>query len=171
MKIAQNLPQFKDTNAVLIVSGAQDAIFYAARNGTIAKKKRITVQTPTYSDNEGFFAARAASGRKGALRSGAVREADKWKPREQFMKETAKYLSELQKTYQIEQIFLFAPAYITKELVAHLPKKMQGSIVQTFKGEYEHEHPFELLEKIAETHKEPATPVSKEVQKILKRKA
>ncbi len=151
-----------------MVSGAQDAVFYTARNGVLAKRRRIAVKTPKYSDNEGFFAARTSSMRGGgAARSGAVREEDKWGVRNVFMKEAVEYLMELQRTYGMEQLFIFAPAYITKGLKNHLPKNMQEIIAKTFQGEYAHHHPFVLLEKIAEKKHEPVVPTSREARKIL----
>jgi hypothetical protein len=170
MKISTALPQFTGECAILMVSGAQDAVFYTAKNGVLSKHKRIAVAAPKYSDNEGFFAARA-SGRRGdgTLRSGAVRELNKWETRNSFIKEAATYLKELQLAHDAKRMFVFAPGYMLNALEGHLPKRIQSMIAKHFRGEYAHEHPFRLLEKIAATKQVPVTPTSKEAQKILRK--
>ncbi|MBI1960941.1 MAG: host attachment protein [Candidatus Liptonbacteria bacterium] len=171
MKIKPSLSGFGKRPAILLVSGAQDAILYAIADGNIAKRGRVTVKALKYSDREGFFGTRRnpRSG-KGVARAGFAREKDKWKPREEFFKEIAAALMDLRSAERTEALFIFAPAYIAKELEAHLPAGMRRMIAKTFRGEYTHAHPFELLEKIARAMPAPVSVLPAEAGKILKRK-
>lgn len=143
MNIKKQLPQFTDTTALFIVLGTKEGVFYLAHNGAIETAGECSVETPKYSDNEGFFKMRA---KRGIVASGSVREIDKAEMEKSFAKACRKRVSEIEKSAQIGEVFLFVPSRIKNLIQETLPVKTQKKIVKIKTGNHHEKHPFEILE-------------------------
>lgn len=146
MKITKKLHQFTDEKALIIITGAQEADFHIASDGEINKIDSFRLEKIHFSDDEGFF-GRSGDGGKVAS-SGSVKEPPKEKYRKEFSKELKTHIKEIQSKNKITGIYLFTPDYLVNIAKEAMPKDLQEKIKFTAKGNYYHEHPFELIEKI-----------------------
>ncbi len=141
MKIKQELPQFKNKFAYILVSGKEHAIIYLANDGLIKKIDEIKIKKDKYSDREGHF---KRSGGNKVISSGAVYEdVDKEKRLKEFTEEISNKFKRFKK---IDYIYCYYPAYMKNRL-----KKILNdyNVKQFFfLGNYTDFHPFKLLEKI-----------------------
>ncbi len=168
MKISQELPQFTEISALLLVLGRQTAVFYAAQNGEISEIEEFRIENPHYSDKEGFFAARGGGK---VFRSGAVREFQKWVVLRKFTKELNRKFSTADAAYHPDHIYFFAPAYLRPTIERAISRALQGRVVGSFDGNFQNSHPFELLKMIqARDARGRVVPTSREAQKILKKR-
>lgn len=151
MKITKKLHQFKDEKALIIITGAREADFHIASDGEIDKVDSFKLDKIHFSDNEGFF-GRSGNGGKVAS-SGSVREPMKEEYRKEFLKELKSHIKELQSKNKITSVYLFTPDYLINISKESMTKEMQKKIKFTAKGNYYHEHPFKLIEKISPTEK------------------
>jgi hypothetical protein len=168
MKISKKLLQFTDEKAILAVTGKQEAIFYRAHNGEIEKINEIKIESPKYSDKEGFFKTRMKGA--GVIRAGSVLKPKKWKVINEFNR---KFLSELKKIFKIEKniisLYLFSPPYAHKIIENEIPPTIRKHLKILIKGDYCHKLPFEILEKIKEERVALRPVLKKEAAKIIKK--
>jgi len=150
MKIKRELPQFEDKKTLLLVTGKQEAVIYIAYKGVIEKIVEVKVETPKYSDREGFF---ARTGRGKNLGSGSAYEDAGIEIKKQFFNEISTKLKILAKNQKIRVLYLFTPVYMSKQLPAALPKSIANAIVAVYHGNFRSEHPFILLAKISSDKK------------------
>ena len=68
--------------------------------------------------------------------------------RQEFLKELKKHLKEIKEKENITGVYLFTPDYLHKMVEETMSKSLQDKIKFVAKGNYYHEHPFELIEKI-----------------------
>ncbi|MCR4284353.1 MAG: hypothetical protein NUV64_03540 [Parcubacteria group bacterium] len=146
MKITKKLHQFTGEKALIIVTGAMEALFHIASDGEINKIDSFKLDKIHFSDNEGFF-GRAGNGGKVAS-SGSVKEPLKKEYLQEFLKEMKAYIKNIQSKYEITSIYLFTPDYLYKMVEESMPKNLQSKIKFIAKGNYYHERPFELIDKI-----------------------
>jgi len=169
MKIKQELPQFEDKKALLIVSGKKEAKFYLANAGEVKKIDQLLPEEFKYSDNEGYFETRAMGKVVG---SGSVRERMKNYLIQQFSDKLADKTLSLDKENKFDEIYLFSPDYMKNWVRENLSPQLIKKIVLQSEGNYVQNPPFDLLEKIKkyEEEKRPAVPHTKEVDKLMKKK-
>ena len=145
MKISQDLPQFKEENALLIVTGKHEADFFHASHGEIERIAGFKVEKPHYSDREGHFKTR---GRGVTVASGAVYEAQKEKILQDFRREFRKALRLALGNNHPDVLYVYTPAYLKNEVYALLPKRIQSLVKKIFSINIYGRHPFEILERI-----------------------
>lgn len=167
MKISQKLPQFSQ-KTLLIVAGRQSGDLYFAHNGEIDKIDSVRVETPTYSDKEGFF---MRVGRGMTLGRWSVLEEPKEETLNKFLKELKEKIQNFMKEKEVEEIYLFSSDFVRKGLPRVLSSEINQKIVGVFNGNFLKQHPFELIKKI-KIQKENSIPkvVSESVKKILNKK-
>lgn len=142
MKIQKQLPQFERTPTLLLVLGAKEGVFYLAADGSIARVGKCKVETPHYSDNEGFYKSRSP----GAVTSGSVREIRKDLLEQQFADACGKQLRKMDKSVRFNDIILFVPARLKNRVREAMPVRMDKKIRKVITGNHHDDHPFELLE-------------------------
>ncbi len=137
MKISENLLQFSNGEALLVVSGDFEVDFYLASNGEINKIDGFLVERRNQDIPVGFVAAE----------SGNIKTLKKFRHSE-FIEEFKKHLAGLLAKQLVKEIFLFAPAEVKNELEKALPTKLRKNL-RVYEGNFHKEHPFKLLEKLA----------------------
>lgn len=171
MKISAKLPQFKGSTALLIATGQTGADFYVAKNGEVFKSSSFKLPKLKYSDHEGKFIRR---GRGRIFSAGAVYEYDKNWMLKEFLRELEGRANELMSRYKVTVSYLYAPAHLLKQIKAKMSKILGDSYAMSFRGNYQGQHPFELLEMITarqarRADKKRVAPTRREVVKILQR--
>lgn len=146
MKISEKLPSFQDGRALLIVLGRQVAKIYEGREREINQLEQITVETPTYSDNEGFF---QRSGQGQTYGSGSVLEDLSDLVVQEFTRELANRLPDLLRP-PVLSLYVFAPEHMKFIIAKVFPAAARPHIKEEFFGNYVEQHPFDLLRMIQE---------------------
>lgn len=165
MKITRDLPQFRSKNALIVTAGLHTADFYVASNGEIEMTGEFKMLYPHYSDKEGFF---ESAGHGHVFESGSVLETNKAKFRHRFLKELDLLIDDTIIRKEVTDVYLFAPDFVTSELLKLLPKKDKKQVRYFFKGNYIHVHPFYLLKLIKEKENLGwKIPLKEEARKIL----
>lgn len=164
MKIPQDLVQFDNRKALIIVSGAQEARFLLAHDGQLEELHDFKVEKITYSDREGHF-LRRAFGR--VLGSGSVYENKKERQTIEFLSEFKKHFKKVLTTLKPKEIIICAPDYIEPKITEVASKKHE--VKQVLHGNYTNDKLVDILKIITNKEKEasPTAPASEEVQKIL----
>ena len=143
IQISQDLPQFKNDNALFIVTGRQTLEFYIAKDSMFKKIKSFRITHPEYSDKEGHFMVRGGGKVFG---QGSVFEHPKKVMELEFEK---KFNEELKGVYlksNPNKIYIFSP--IVKRILDLMSRDIRSKVVFTFDKDYSHEHPFKILEAV-----------------------
>ncbi|MEX2436689.1 MAG: hypothetical protein WD471_00820, partial [Candidatus Paceibacterota bacterium] len=119
MKLKRELPQFKNTPSLVIVTGWQVAKIFYANNGEIHQEKEIEIENPQYTEKEGSFESKGG-GMAGVVRSSASAEKDKKYVRAEFLKEFNQYLNERIKKGDIKDVYVFSPSQGLSDLKDHM---------------------------------------------------
>src|SRR3989344_3090429 len=122
MHIPQQLPQFENKSTLLAVFGNQSGIFYLAKDGMLEKVRELEIETPKYSDKEGFTSNRSHN--MGTISSGSSTETDKHVVWNKFIKQASEYISGLHKNSGFEQIYL----YCAPEIINEFKEKISNTI-------------------------------------------
>jgi hypothetical protein len=146
MKVSKELPQFKEKKALFIVSGEKEARFFIVYNGEIKEVDSIKI-IPQYPDKEGHFERR---GRGQFFGSGHVYEAKKEELRKEFSKKIEKAVKKISIKEKPDEIYLFSSEHMTNIIKRSLHPSIKKILKESFKGNYNDQHPFKLLEKIKE---------------------
>ena len=171
MKISQELPNFDDEKALLVVTSKRVADFFVASKGVIKKLKSFEIPDTWVSGKEDF-SERSGSGM--VYGSGGLNESQKEKIRQKFLIELKKEIKQMIPKYKIESIYLFSPNYLINSIREALPNSAVKKIKGFLKGNYCSHHPFELLEKIKDKlikEEKKAVFISPDAAKILKKSA
>lgn len=147
MKIKRQLPQFKDSKTLIIVAGQQSAVLYCAYKGEIKEIDRIHIETPVYSDREGFFATRTK--RQGVARSGAVYENKKDELNNRFAKELSNRILKLDKFEKFSQFYLCASRPTVNLILDKMSNPQKNKIAKKTFGNLIELHPFNILERLS----------------------
>jgi len=168
MKISKNLPQFNNAVALLVIVSKRKAQCYVVTDGYVTSVRTISVRPPQYTDREGFFETR---GKGEVFSSGAVYEKKKQKMEHEMLPELTKTIESVFNEYRVTDMYLFAPAYLIRDIRNALPGTLSRTLRLEIEGNYYSHHPFQLLRKIKEeTEKMRARPENQEAIKVLKRR-
>lgn len=163
MKIPRELPQFKDENAFIIVTGKQDAAFYKASDGIIEKVDAFKIPRPTYSDNEGIYRTK---GRGVATSSGSAKELQDENVIRDFLREFKK---RIRKISDFSTIYIFSPHQIKNRVRAALPNEWKMKVGALIEGNYYFRHPTFILKKLGETEMMPFSFPGSEARQIMRK--
>jgi hypothetical protein len=168
MKISNRYPQFKDSNALIIVAGERIAKFYLAGQAVINEIELLEPHSADYPYRQGIN-LRAGHGENFLWETYNI--SDQWQKKEFqiFLKERLRYFL---KNTAVDKVYIFAPDQDIKAVEGLMPKKYLPKISGRFKKNIVKAHPFELLGEIRllETgHLGESVPVSEEARKILER--
>ncbi|PIZ57034.1 hypothetical protein COY23_01955 [bacterium (Candidatus Torokbacteria) CG_4_10_14_0_2_um_filter_35_8] len=168
MKISGTLPQFSEEKALLVVASRYEADFYFAENGMIDKIQSFRVEESTYSDREDFTERK---GRGNFFMTGSGYQSPKVQVIQDFAKEFKENLKDVLSKNDITSIYLFVPSEMVNEIKEKLDNLSKKKIKFVFKGDYNKEHAFKLLEKIkAKIDEKKVIPKSEEIRKILEKR-
>jgi len=142
MFIPQKLFQFEE-KSLIIVSGRRTADLYQCFNGEIDKIDSVTVETPKYSDKEGFF-MRLGKGK--FFKAGSALEDQNLEIDRRFIKELKDKVVLV--SDEFKEIYLFASDHAKKNLPDALPEKTRDKITLISQGNYLKEHPLKIVEMI-----------------------
>lgn len=143
MKISNKFPKIAERNALLVVTGKQDAVFYRLRSGELEKVDAFKIPTPRYSDNEGFT---KAGGRGVEMGSGWPRELDDDVVVVPFLSELEKRLRGMNDDFK--ELYLLTPEYMKNDIRETLPATHKKKLKVERYGNYFNSSPQELLEMI-----------------------
>jgi len=173
MRIKEDLPQFKDGPALILVSGDQSGIIYFASKGEIDKVAEFK-ETTVPKGKEGFFERRVKRGfhKVASLGVGAADEHSEEKAQEKFTKEFAASAKHFALSRSATELYLFSPVYFERTLFDALDELLKKITVLGVHGIFIKEHPFTILKKIKESYgvEEPEKLPSVEAQKLLTKK-
>jgi len=168
MKISKNLPQFNHAVALLAVVSKRKAQCYIATEGYVTSVRTVNVRPPQYTDREGFFETR---GKGEVYSSRAVYEKKKQKMEHELLPKLTKAIESAFDEYRVTDMYLFAPAYLIRDIRNTLSGTLTGTLRLEIEGNYYSHHPFQILRKIKEeTERLWARPERPEAIKILKRR-
>lgn len=145
MTISEGLPRFDNERALLITTGKQVGKLYYATKGRVHEIDHLELETPKYSDREGFF-ARSGSGR--AYGAGAPYEPKDTETKRKFLRQFGVRIKEAVAKRKTDAIYLFTPNYAIKELKEELSGELRDKIRFSFMGNYVKFGPEDLLSKI-----------------------
>jgi hypothetical protein len=171
MKIDNRLPQFDKEAALIAVTSEHAAKFYLAHEGEMKELDIFHVLQPKYTDREGFF--RKTTGKK-ELGSGSIYEPRKDYLMVRFLHKLKKEVKNIRETHPFDSIYLFAPAYMAKEIFAVLPADICDTVKLKITGNFVDASPYELLRKIKEEIKKAVSlrklpPLEEEARKLIGR--
>lgn len=169
MKLSKNLPQFKDTPALIISCGWQSADFYLVLDGEISKVKKVKTEDHKYSDKEGYFVERVKGVVGKIIRSGSVLERKKDHIRQEFLSQFFNYIKKAVDEFKVKEIYLFSPSRGLSEIVEKMPSYICKLIKGTYTGNYSHYNPDKLVELLIKKKPGSVVLTSEEADKILKR--
>jgi hypothetical protein len=104
------------------------------------------VQTPHYSDREGFFMNSYKSA--GVMKSGFPYENKDDKIRQDFLRTLRTTIQKISRQCDFDDLYLFVPSYLHQEAVKALPAAVKDRLKGVITGTYYREHPFVLLDKL-----------------------
>ena len=142
MKIPNDLSQFNDKNALMIVAGKQDAALYHIHDALIDELLKFVTPKPEYSDNEG------RSSGSGNIHGGAVNNDKDENIIRDFIHELSLKLKVLNPDFN--EIYLLAPGSSHHKIKDSLPKAWRERVSKELQGNHFHETPIEILQRLAE---------------------
>lgn len=134
MRIPKNLKHLtrKNEDALLLVTGKQDAVIYKASKGQLEKLDSFKLPTPHFSDNEN-------RGIKEIQDRDTVRD---------FMHELLIHLKNISAD-KIPSIYLFTPSNVKNRIMNALPTELRKHIKAVVEGNYFNMAPADLMLKLA----------------------
>lgn len=143
MKISDKFKKLQEEEALLIVTGKQDAVFYHIKDGEMLKLDAFKIPTPRYSDNEGHARMR---GRGEMVATSFTPELEDRDIIKTFISEFKERLKKLPESAQ--SVYLFAPEHTKNAVREALPPSLSSKIKKEVWGNYYHFSPQDLLEKL-----------------------
>ncbi len=135
--ISQELYQFTDEVALIIVAAKQEGRIFRAGNGELELIEEFRIPTPHFSDNEGIPSER-----------GDQANLLEVKIHKEYFEHFKNSLHALSSTLKPTHLYFFAPAHVADEL-AKITTPIFGAFpTKTIVGIFTKESPFELLGRI-----------------------
>ena len=145
MKVTKRFSEFQEGDALIVVTGKQQAFFYELHNGHLLRFDGFKVPKARWSDNEGHFKVRA-KGR--SLVSGSVREDDRNKGTvRKFLREFRERIKKIS-VERFSELYILAPKEIKYQLLRMIPSDWQDRIAGYVDGNFSYAHPTLVLERI-----------------------
>ncbi len=128
-----HLNHFKNEEALLLVTGKQDAVIYRASHGILEKVDSFKIPRPHYSDHEGTAAT-----------PHELRDKDIFRD---FTHELMSHLKNISAT-TYSTVYVFTPSNVKNQLWKAFPTAFRDKIMRVIEGNYFHFAPIDLLAKI-----------------------
>lgn len=167
MKISQNLPQFINSSALLIVTGTERAEFHLVKGGEATSLQSIYLEEDEdRSDSQGRYEGRA----KGGIIVGRSPDLDRSADTNEFLDLFSERIGNVFLENEVKQVYLFTPSHVENEIVKRLPVSEKKKLKKVFSGNYGDKHLFDLLKMIQKSQKEKSVdPKSEDAQKLYNR--
>ena len=136
MQIPQNLFQFANQKALVVVAASREAKIYLASDGQIDLLGEIKIPKDEFADKGGVFKAV-----KGFFSVGEKKQLGLNRNYAQQLEKSVKVFLQ---QYGVEKLYLLAPQQDLTEISALMPIRPQKQI----SGNFAHEHPIRLIELI-----------------------
>lgn len=164
MDIPQQLPQFRDEMALIVVTSPHDAKFLQAWSEKLESIGNFEVENPSYTDDEGQFGGGSASG--------SVKEVDKKEIHDKFMNQLEKE-SESLRGMTWNEWYLFAPSTIRDDVKGMISKKIGIDPKMIFEGNYinepDHLRFLKMIQEKMEDFKDNTAIMSEEARKLMEK--
>lgn len=147
MKIKNELQNIEYKNSLIVVTSNQESKMYLVKNDNIDLVDSFFVETPEYSDREGFF---TSSGKRGVYGSGSVYEDKNEYIKDKFNHSLLENLLKEIEINKAEALYMFMPENNKNDVINILPDKIKEIIKMEIYGNYVGEHPFVFLTMIKE---------------------
>lgn len=135
IQISENLYQFTNEVALLVVAAKQEGRVYRASNGELELVEQFRIPTPNFSDNESLTSAR---GKQENITENLIHT--------EYLDHFKKLLTSL--NFKPTNIYVFAPTHTAKEL-EELTQPIFGDLpTKTVTGIFTDESPFDLLARL-----------------------
>lgn len=145
MEITNTLPQFIDKKVLFAVLGKQAGVLYFLSNGVVEELETHEQPSATYTDREGQF---FRGGRGTTYGSGSPHEDKDDTTRAQFQKDIAKEIQDALQKSEADTLYVFCPEHLKNEVLEALPAAVSKKVQDVITGNFVHEHPFKLIERI-----------------------
>lgn len=163
MKISETLPQFDDGPALMILTGSEFSRFYVLYQGEIRLVDSIVLEKGDDGDQQGRYEGRG----DGGIIIGRSPDPNKQDDLRKFLSQFKDKINEILLEESVTAIYLFAPSYISKDIIAQIPHEKADMVRATFLGNYADKHLFDLVKMIQGSLKDRSvSPRSAEAQKI-----
>lgn len=144
MKISNKFFQFENYPGLFITSGEYEAHFYLAFKGNLKLINKIKMPPrENAKEKQGFI------GKRGTMQNLAAvshRENYLQELKSKFSKKIHEVIHSILAEYKLEEIYIFAPKFVTKRIMNDLDKTEQKKIRMQFYKEYTKENPIKLIE-------------------------
>ena len=167
MQISKELPQFSK-RSLIVVAGSHSVEILRVHKGEIELIDSLKMESPKYSDKEGFF---VRSGRGKIFGSGSALKEGKQDFLAKFTKELATRVEKAFQEEASELIYLFSPEHMREMILGKISSEVKEKMALVINGNFVDDHPFDLLKMIMEKldDKRPVM-TSEEAVKLLKKK-
>lgn len=152
MHIPGSLPQFRRSPVLIIVSGQFEARFFIAHAGEIKELETIRhiPREETIGKDWGYAKSSSATPSSGAVSSQGKRRLTL---RKKFQKEAVSHIQSEAGDKNIQEIYFFAPTYVSSGILKQLDSHTKERIRKVFDGEYTKESPAAILYMITESRR------------------
>lgn len=144
MKISKSLPQFERFPALFITSGEYEAHFYLAFKGEVNEKNVIKMAPRDEAKEKQAFTGHKAGMMDLTSVSHHGNYIEDLKMR--FVRNVHGVIHDLLADYKLEEIYIFAPKYVTRRILDGLDKAEQKKVRMQFYKEYTKYSPINLIE-------------------------
>lgn len=171
MLIRNDLPQFRDEPALIVVTGREAAEFYHAQDGEIEQLESVRVEMPEPDERPGHF-EEGSHGKTWSAGTAFDPKEPKREARRRLVRALPEHIKDISGESDYGHVYIFTPDYMHKEIEDALPKKLSKKLEHVFYGNYTKHMPLDLLESIKELQpsvEERVPPHKTEVKKILGR--
>ena len=143
MQISNELPQFKNTLALIVATGAKEAKLYVASNSDIEELESFQIKSPQYSKE---WTVRGVNSEKGSSSIHSAYSSQKTSLLTDFLHHFSKHVENVAKKNKIKEVYIFCPSYMENRVKKVLSTDMKKILKSVFRGNFIKSHPFELLE-------------------------
>lgn len=144
MQISNKFAQFERFPALFITSGEYEAHFYIAFEGKLELKEKIKMPPRENAKEKQAFEGQRIGDRILSSFTNRGRFIEDLKRK--FTREVHSAIHNILSEKKIEEIYIFAPKYVTKRIIDGLDKQEQKKVRMQFYKEYTKENPIKLIE-------------------------
>lgn len=144
MQISNKFLQFEKFPALFITSGEYEAHFYIAHKGKLELKEKIKMSPRENAKEKQAFEGQRVGDRLLSSFTNRGRFVEDLKRK--FVREVHGKIHDILAEEKLEEIYIFAPKYVTKRIIDGLDKQEQKKVRMQFYKEYTKENPVKLIE-------------------------